>query len=120
MLLLPVMLTGCASILSGQNQKLTIDTYPIQDAQCVLVNDDGRWVVPSTPAKISVDKSYSDLKIACQAKGYSGNKQVESKSNGMILGNIIMPGGLIGSAIDMQTGAAYDYPETILVSLEKF
>lgn len=41
---------------------------------------------------------------------------IKSSAKGMAYGNILA-GGIIGAAVDMGTGAAYDYPSLITVSM---
>ncbi len=45
-----------------------------------------------------------------------GTTVVKSSTKGMAWGNILA-GGIIGGAIDAGTGAAYDYPSLINVSM---
>jgi len=112
--------TGCASIVSGQNQSLSVTAKnngaDVVGAKCQLSNDKGTWFA-TTPGSIMVRRSYSDLAITCTADGAApGVLTVKSFTKGMAFGNILF-GGIIGAGVDMSTGAAYDYPALINVDL---
>ena len=47
-----------------------------------------------------------------------GHETIVSKSNGAVWGNIILGGG-IGYVVDRNTGAGFDYPNSITVMLRK-
>jgi hypothetical protein len=114
------LLTGCASIVSGQNQSLSLVANDssgggIVGARCSLVNDKGQWFA-TTPGSVTVRRSYSDLSISCQHTASAGIAQVKSATKGMAFGNILF-GGVIGAGVDVATGAAYDYPDVIAVQM---
>ncbi|MEX3915960.1 hypothetical protein AB4Y43_06905 [Paraburkholderia sp. BR10872] len=113
-------LTGCASIVNGTNQVVSIQTFKGSDeiagAACKLENDKGTWFV-KTPGTVTVHRAYGELSIKCEKNGVDpGIATVKSTTKGMAFGNILF-GGLIGAGVDMSTGAAYDYPALITVSM---
>jgi hypothetical protein len=110
-------LTGCASITTGQNQSLSVTTQPELHASCELTNDKGTWYVNETPASVTVSRAYGDLNVICRKGEASGNTKVKSSTKGMMAGNILA-GGIIGAAVDAGTGAGYDYPSTITVPMK--
>lgn len=107
-------LGGCASVTGGALQSVAVVTntkggLPVRDAACKLDNDKGSWRV-TTPGSAVIQRSASDLSIACEKEGLpSGLGRAISKPNGGMFGNIIF-GGVVGAAIDHSTGTAYDYP----------
>ena len=113
--------TGCASIVSGTNQSLSVTTASasgtdVAGAKCTLVNDKGSWYA-TTPASVTVHRSYNELAVTCTLDGVEpGVASVKSSTKGMAAGNILF-GGIIGVGVDMSTGAAYDYPNLIRVSM---
>ena len=111
-------LSACASITTGQNQSLSVQTIPMSGAKCKISNDKGTWYVPSTPGSVTVTRSYSDLAVSCEKELHSGLNTVKSATKGMAFGNILA-GGIIGAAVDAGTGAAYDYPYSITVELKE-
>lgn len=111
-------LAACASILDGQTQILSVQTidqgHLVSGAQCDLKSNKGTWFV-TTPGTIEVHRSYDALNLKCTKKGYNpGMLSVKSSTKGMAYGNILL-GGPIGAGVDMDTGAAYDYPSLITV-----
>jgi hypothetical protein len=111
-------LTGCASIVSGTNQPLTVetraDTGAVSGANCKLSNNKGTWYLTS-PGSTTVNRSFEDLSISCEKPDYkTGLLTVKSSTKGMAFGNILL-GGVIGAGVDVATGAAYDYPAVITV-----
>ncbi len=110
------LMSGCASIVSGQNQSVSVDTPGCSPANCQLTNDKGTWFV-TTPGSVTVRRAYGSLTVACTKEGYTPvTSVVASSTKAMAFGNIIL-GGVIGAGVDMGTGAAYDYPELISVAL---
>jgi len=73
----------------------------------------------NTPGTVSVHRSYDPLNINCKKSGEQpGIATVNSATKGMAFGNVLA-GGIIGAAVDMGTGAAYDYPPLITVRMGK-
>lgn len=113
--------TGCASIVSGTNQSLSVTSAgpggnDVVGAKCRLVNDKGSWYA-TTPGSVTVHRSYGDLAVTCTHDSHDpGAASVKSSTKGMAAGNILF-GGLIGVGVDAATGAAYDYPNLIRVTM---
>ncbi|MCK2088266.1 hypothetical protein MXC99_08785 [Thauera aromatica] len=112
--------TGCASITTGHNQSLSVETrangQPVAGASCKLENDKGTWYATS-PGTAVVRRSYNDLNVRCEKSGHeAGVTAAQSSTKGMAFGNILF-GGIIGAAVDVGSGAAYDYPSIISVEL---
>jgi hypothetical protein len=58
------------------------------------------------------------LTIKCRKDGFAGGTMVvQSTTKPMAFGNILF-GGVIGTGVDMSTGAAYDYPQMIAVPMQ--
>ena len=114
------MLGGCASIVSGQNQSISVVSTnqgaDLAGARCSLVNDKGTWYA-TTPGSVTVHRSYKDLTVECTAPGADrGVAAVKSSTKAMAFGNIIF-GGVIGVGVDTVSGAAYDYPSIVTVRM---
>jgi len=117
---LSVLATGCASIVNGQNQSVSVDTRyqgnQVAGAGCQLSNNKGTWYVTS-PGSTTVQRSYEDLAVKCEKEGTPvGIVSAKSSTKAMAFGNIIF-GGIIGAGVDIASGAAYDYPNLITVQL---
>ena len=112
--------SGCATITTGQNQSLSVETrakgVAVAGASCQLANDKGVWFV-STPGSVMVNRAYGDLSVKCTHEKFPpGTMIVRSTTKGMAFGNILV-GGIIGAAVDVGTGSAYDYPSLITLEL---
>ncbi|WP_323144464.1 hypothetical protein [Massilia phyllosphaerae] len=113
-------LTGCASIVSGTSQVVSVETlHPsgnVAGASCKLENDKGVYYV-TTPGTVTVHRAYGDMNVKCEKPGYdAGLATFKSSTKGMMAGNILF-GGVIGAGVDASTGAAYDYPVLFQVML---
>lgn len=111
-------MSGCASIVSGSQQSISVETSPETGAACQLKNDKGDWFVPATPGSVTVHRSYKDMHIDCKKNKKTGSKVVKSSTKAMVFGNAII-GGAIGAAVDVGTGAAYDYPSLNKITLQE-
>lgn len=119
--LLLLSLTGCASVTGSKLQPVSVQTIhenqEISGVGCTLTNDAGKWFV-TTPGSVTIQKSTGDLAVECKKDGIAGRETVVSKSNGAVWGNILIGGG-IGYVIDRNTGAGFDYPNSITVAVRK-
>jgi hypothetical protein len=107
-----VLTTGCASIVSGTNQPVSVETRSATGE--IVENPKGVWYV-TTPGSVTVHRAYDDLSIYCTKTGEQpGFASAKSSTKGMAFGNILF-GGIIGAGVDTATGAAYDYPALITV-----
>lgn len=108
---------GCASILSGRHQTVTINSAP-PGARCELIRE-GRviGIVEKTPGAVMVQKTKHDIDVACKMEGFLEAKNfAESGTEGTTVGNVIL-GGFVGWAIDSAVGADNKYPEVVTVNL---
>lgn len=66
---------------------------------------------------MTIHRAYDDLNVKCEKDGMAmGILAVKSSTEAMAFGNAIF-GGVIGAAVDVGTGAAYDYPSLITVMM---
>lgn len=108
-------LTGCASISGGLSQPVAISTPKKQGIHCILENSKGKWEINSTPGIATVRRAYGNLEISCIRKGYPRmTASIPSSTRPIVFGNILL-GGIIGAAVDIANGAAYEYPQEIVV-----
>ena len=121
-LAISVLATGCASVSGSKMQPVTVQSVhenkEVVGVGCTLTNDAGKWFV-TTPGTVTVHKSTGDMAVDCAKDGtLIGRDTAVSKANGSVWGNIIVGGG-IGYIIDRNTGAGFDYPNTITVVMRK-
>src|SRR3982751_6604380 len=104
---LAVAVSGCASIVKGSSEAITIRTVP-SGAVCTLSNPRGKWRV-STPGRVRVKRSSEDMDVTCRATGYTdASGTISSDFETWTLGNVLI-GGLVGLAVDWSTGAVNKY-----------
>ncbi len=114
-------LANCASIVSGRNQTVSVETVKgsqsLSKSDCKLSNSKGDWYAQNTPNSVFIRKSYGDLSINCNNKNLSGSQTFKSSHEPIVWGNLLF-GGLIGWAIDAGTGSGFSYPQTMVVELK--
>lgn len=114
------LLTGCASIMEGNDQSITVSTVKCEkhgDPICTASNKDNAVMVRA-PGTIPVEKGKSDLIVRCESDDglARGVFKAASKYESMNLGNILL-GGVIGFGVDAATGAMWEYPSGIIVEM---
>jgi len=110
-------LVGCATIVKGTDQTLTVTTTP-SGAICELKRGGQTMsVVNPTPGSVLIEKSKDDISVICSKEDHQdGGAALTSKTQGMTFGNILF-GGIIGVAIDAGSGAMNKYPASVHVTL---
>jgi hypothetical protein len=113
-------LTGCASIVGGTTQIVSVETLQsagkVVGASCKLENDKGVWYV-TTPGTVTVHRAYGDMMVKCEKDGVApGVATVKSSTKAMLAGNLLF-GGPIGAGVDAASGAAYDYPNLFQIMM---
>ena len=112
---------GYASITGSKLQPVSVQTIfegkEVSGVGCTLVNDAGKWFVTS-PGSVTVQKSTGDMTVDCVKDELRGKETLVSKAAGMLWGNILAGGG-IGYVVDRNTGAGFDYPNSITVMMNR-
>jgi len=109
-------LAGCATIVQGTTESVSVATTPEQGAQCTLKNSEGTWFVTS-PGSTTVHKTKHDLTVSCKKDGFPGGETLAiAHFGGTTAGNVIA-GGIIGIGIDAASGANFYYDSPITVDL---
>ena len=99
-----IALSGCATITSGTDQSIQVDSTPGK-AQVRL----NGATFGTTPTRLTLARKNRTATVELQLAGFETHKiELERKVNGWVWGNIIF-GGLIGLAVDATTGAMYTY-----------
>jgi len=107
---------GCASILEGTDQTITVETSP-EGANCRFYREGIVVGQVITPGGLVVEKTKHDMTVECEKEGYeTARTHLESGIEGAAWANIILGGG-IGWAIDSAAGADNKYPEYVNLAL---
>jgi len=113
---LGVALSGCATIVEGTTQSVSVSSTPEQGAQCTLVNSQGTWYI-TTPGSTTVHKTKTDLSVTCARPGYEpGHVVAVAHFGATTLANVIA-GGVVGVGVDAASGANFHYDSPIMVAL---
>jgi len=115
-----VHLSGCATLVKGTDQQLTLNTEKgLEGATCELTDTKGgKWHVNDTPTTVTVQKGDGPMTVICRKEGHKTTTVVVDETvAGATFGNIILGGG-IGILIDAASGAAQRYPDQITVWME--
>jgi len=108
--LLTFAVSGCASILEGTTQEISVSTDP-PGAECGFYREEGLRIatVQRTPGSALVKKTKADIWIVCAKPGYQ--QAVYFNHSGAALANVV--GGIftlgISTAVDSSTGAGNEY-----------
>lgn len=116
--LLLIQITGCASVLSDNQQTITVHAVcrsTALPAVCSAENRRGNWsFMASETVVISTDMT--DLQISCKSPYFEETAaSVSAVPNMAMLGNVVL-GGVIGAAMDVANASGLRYPETIYLT----
>jgi hypothetical protein len=110
-------LSGCASVIEGRAQEITIHTTP-EGAVCTLErNGTPLGTISPTPGTLYLEKTKDDILIACTKAGYREttylNKSGYPKDNWIY----ILVGGPVGWGVDSATGSDNQYATPVTINL---
>jgi hypothetical protein len=116
--LLPLV-AGCATIVEGSDQSVTVITDPA-GAECELRRQgEVLAVINPTPGTVTVDKSQHNITVRCRREGFEDAVGTfDSEFQGMTAGNILF-GGVIGLGVDAASGAMHEYDNTVTIILRE-
>jgi hypothetical protein len=114
-LLLAFGLSGCASFLNEDTQKVTVRLMcknRTVKATCYAENDVGRWSF-TAPASFVVSNSSSSLEITCKAPSTQRFTVSAMPMPTWAMAGNLLAGGVIGAAVDIFNDTGLKYPENI-------
>ena len=108
-----LLVVGCATIMQGTSQGISVNSNPSGARIVVMGMDQG-----VTPAVVKVSRGDTNVIIKIQKDGYAPVEIALSRSvSGWVWGNIAF-GGVIGLVVDFATGGVYKLnPEVINAEL---
>ena len=111
-LLVPIIFNSCATITKDDSQPVAFSSEP-QGADISLNN----IPVGTTPTTVMVKRKMGKTMVTYQKEGYKTQTFPLDKSvAGMTFGNIIF-GGIVGLGVDVATGKATNYQDSVHVKL---
>ncbi|MBU0800366.1 MAG: hypothetical protein KKA05_05115 [Alphaproteobacteria bacterium] len=106
--------SGCARLIEGSTQKITIETPGADGAACFIENEEFRYKIYA-PQTITITRSFYPLNVRCLAPG---NRQktvtVRPKIQEATYMNAVN-GFVPGMVVDYNSRAFYKFPEKIVV-----
>ena len=111
--------SGCATVIEGTTQSVSVTTTPQEGAQCTLTNSQGTWYTNS-PGSVVVHKTKTDLDVTCKKEGYlPGHLVAPSHFGATTAANVALGVGgvVVGGVVDAASGANYSYDNLITVPL---
>lgn len=108
-------LSSCASIIEGSSQEVSVRTEPDMPAEC-RANSAEESIEFTAPATITLGKSYFPAEISCSAGDENGSVKVLSDVSNWGYGGAVLGVG-VGAGVDTYTGAAFEFPDEIVVTL---
>ena len=113
-----VILGGCATITKGRDQRVAINTPGVQGAVCELTSEGIGTYTVLTPNNIELPKSRRNIDVMCRKECFEDTGGVINSSLvGAFAGNIIL-GGVIGIGVDAMSGAMNEYDPSITVYMK--
>lgn len=115
------LLSGCAMVMSGGKQTVTIITPDIEGASCSLSDSKGRvWYVEETPGTAFVKRGDGPISVICEKSGFQKGtamlKEVITPAN---YGNLALgPAAPIGYVIDGMSGSGQRYKSSVEVFMD--
>ena len=107
------LVTGCASIIDGPTQNVTLHTPGATEAECILTN--GVKYRVQTGETVRIMRSRRDLVVDCYASG-DRHKQLVIPSDVNAWGLTNVSNGVVpGTTYDHYSGGLYTYPREITV-----
>jgi hypothetical protein len=115
-ILLALLLAGCATITKGTTQSVAVDTPGVPGATCTILTQNGPQMVV-TPGTTVLGKASAALPIQCTKECYLvGSSIIPSNTETMAAGNVLL-GGVIGLGVDAASGAMNKYPDFVTVAM---
>ena len=101
LIIAPLLLTSCATILSGSSAKVTVNT---STGKAANANVDGESYYINGPTTVKVKRGFKKSTIVAENEESKGSVEVSKKFNPTTIANVLI-GGFIGLAVDGATGA---------------
>ncbi|RYD50615.1 MAG: hypothetical protein EOP52_13650 [Sphingobacteriales bacterium] len=114
-------LAGCATVFDGGNQSVDLRPSTVGENVNVKVSTKGGTQTVKVPANVSVARDKSTMLVTVDDPCYEPNQIAANSSvNPWAIGNVLFGlFGLTGTTVDMSTGNAWKYDETITVPTVK-
>lgn len=110
---LSLLLTSCATIINGPDQKVSIYSDPAGADIEINGVEAGK-----TPATFRIKRA-KDHVITLSKEGYHNNTTALTRSLSGVSVLYLLPGGLLSMAVDSAEGSAFCFPDEVSVELKE-
>jgi len=107
--------TSCASVIQGTTQEVKIGLEGAASAECTAKSAELTQKF-TAPASLTVKRSYYPAEISCSADGQTGSVKIVADVSNWGYGGAVLGLGF-GAGVDSATGAAFEYPHEIIVTM---
>jgi hypothetical protein len=117
----PLLLGGCATVLTGTRQDIQVDSQPA-GAVCTFTRAGERLGSVTTPGSLNIQRNAAPVTVVCTRDDYEEARAVLNARNEVtttgsaIIGGLVV-GGFIATHIDRGSGAANRYDTSLRVEL---
>ena len=111
-------LSGCATVIQGADQKISFDLNPPEATCSVKVPESLPQTVTGSGNTLQVRKGMDDMVVTCKAQGYK-SKTIMVPSATQIVSLLSMVFDISLGLGDMFTGAMWKYPDHVAIALDK-
>jgi hypothetical protein len=117
----PLLLGGCATVLTGTRQDIQVDSQPA-GAVCTFTRAGERLGSVTTPGSLNIQRNAAPVTVVCTRDDYEEARAVLNARNEVtttgsaIIGGLIV-GGFVATHIDRGSGAANRYDTSLRVEL---
>ncbi len=117
-----VAVSGCAGLVAGNKQNITVVTPGVEGASCSLTDSKGRvWYVASTPGSAIVKKGDAPISVICKKEGYeTSTGEIHDSLTPSSYGNLaLLPLAPVGYFLDSVSGSSMKYDSKVEVEMEE-
>lgn len=109
--------SGCATIVKGTTQTVSLDTPGAAGAQCELRSEGVGTQTVQAPATFVLEKSQHSVSVTCRKACFQdGVGVIASYTESMAAGNVLL-GGVVGLGVDAATGAMNKYADRTTITM---
>jgi hypothetical protein len=112
----PLLLGGCATVLTGTRQDIQVDSQPA-GAVCTFTRAGERLGSVTTPGSLNIQRNAAPVTVVCTRDDYEEARAVLNARNEMTTTGSAIIGGFIATHIDRGSGAANRYDTSLRVEL---
>jgi hypothetical protein len=112
----PLLLGGCATVLTGTRQDIQVDSQPA-GAVCTFTRAGEKLGSVTTPGSLNIQRNAAPVTVVCTRDDYEEARAVLNARREMATVGNAIPGGFIGGHIDGGSGAANRYDSFLRVEL---